>query len=77
MGKYQEYGFDVLYMSTALSIVEPISPGADLDAYKRSVNSIAMLSAEEERVLAERLFYEDDVDAARQLVMSHLRFVRK
>jgi RNA polymerase sigma-32 factor len=51
------------------------SPGANLESYMRTVNSIAVLSAEEERELGERLFYEDDLEAARQLVMSHLRFV--
>jgi RNA polymerase sigma-32 factor len=34
-----------------------------------------VLTAEEERVLAERYVNESDVDAARQLVLSHLRFV--
>ena len=34
-----------------------------------------MLSADEERELAERLQQEGDLDAARQLVLSHLRFV--
>lgn len=50
-------------------------PGVDLDAYLRSVNSISILSAEEERALAERLFYHQDLDAARQLVIANLRFV--
>ncbi len=40
-----------------------------------SVSSIPQLSAERERELAEKLFFEDDVDAARELVVSHLRFV--
>jgi RNA polymerase sigma-32 factor len=50
-------------------------PGHDLDAYIHAVNNVPVLSADEERALAERLFYEDDVDAARGLVMAHLRFV--
>lgn len=64
-------------MSTSLSLsyANMVSPGANLESYMRTVNSIAVLSAEEERELGERLFYEDDLEAARQLVMSHLRFV--
>ena len=50
-------------------------PGVDLDAYLGSVNSISVLSAEEERELADRLFYSQDLDAARQLVIANLRFV--
>jgi len=50
-------------------------PTGSLDAYIQSVNQVPMLSAEEERALAERFRNEDDLDAARQLVMAHLRFV--
>ena len=50
-------------------------PAGSLDTYIQSVNRIPMLSAEEERELALRYREDDDLDAARQLVMSHLRFV--
>ena len=50
-------------------------PGANLTAYVQAVSSIPILSLEEERNLSERLFYQADVEAARELVMSHLRFV--
>ncbi|MBQ1784039.1 MAG: RNA polymerase sigma factor RpoH [Gammaproteobacteria bacterium] len=46
-----------------------------LEGYIQAVNSIPLLSADEERLLAERLHRDGDLDAARQLVMSHLRFV--
>ncbi|WP_299017267.1 RNA polymerase sigma factor RpoH [uncultured Photobacterium sp.] len=46
-----------------------------LDGYIQSVNSYPMLSAEQERELAERLHYDGDINAAKALVMSHLRFV--
>lgn len=46
-----------------------------LEQYIHSVNSIDLLSAQEERELAERLRSDDDLDAARTLVMSHLRLV--
>ena len=57
-------------MPVALSV-----PGANLGAYMTTVNSIPVLTADEERVLAERYVNDNDVDAARQLVLSHLRFV--
>ena len=46
-----------------------------LDAYIGAVHRIPVLSAEDERALAERFRDEDDLEAARELVMSHLRFV--
>jgi len=48
-----------------------------LESYFQSVNKIPMLSAEEEHLLAVRYSEEGDLEAARQLVMSHLRFVVK
>ncbi len=50
-------------------------PLGSLDQYIQAVNSTPVLSAEKEHELALRLRDEDDLDAARQLVMSHLRFV--
>ena len=46
-----------------------------IEGYIQAVSSIDMLSAEEERALALRLREDEDIDAARKLVMSHLRFV--
>jgi RNA polymerase sigma-32 factor len=46
-----------------------------LDSYIRSVNSYPMLTADEERELAERLHYDGEIDAAKGLILSHLRFV--
>lgn len=51
------------------------APGANLEAYIQAVNGIPVLSKEREQMLAERLFEDQDVDAARELVMAHLRFV--
>src|SRR5690554_3126098 len=61
--------------TTALQTAHMLSPGANLEAYVQSVNSIPLLSAEQERDLGERLYYHQDLDAARQMVMAHLRFV--
>lgn len=62
-------------MTTSLQPVPTLVPGASLEAYVHSVNSIPLLTPERERELAERLFYKEDVEAARQLVLAHLRFV--
>jgi len=57
-----------------MALAVPQSSGS-LEAYIQSVNRIPMLTAEEEYNLAVRLTEEDDLEAARQLIMSHLRFV--
>lgn len=46
-----------------------------LESYVQAVSSISMLSADEEKRLGERLQGDGDLEAARKLVMSHLRFV--
>jgi RNA polymerase sigma-32 factor len=50
-------------------------PTGSLEAYIRTVNRFPILSAEEERRLAVRFRDYNDLDAARQLVLSHLRLV--
>ena len=57
------------------SAVLNMAPGANLPAYVQAVSGIAILSVERERELAERLYYEECVDSARELVLAHLRFV--
>ena len=64
-------------MSTgkSLQVINPTAPGSDLTAYIASVNSIAVLTPEQERELARQYYYDDNVDAERQLVLAHLLFV--
>src|SRR5215510_6652077 len=62
-------------MTTNLLALQSLSPGQDLNAYVRTVSSFPILSSEEEKALAERFYYENDLEAARQLVLCHLRFV--
>jgi RNA polymerase sigma-32 factor len=50
-------------------------PTGSLEAYISTVNRFPLLSADEERSLAQRLRDHNDLDAARQLVLSHLRLV--
>ena len=60
---------------TALKEMDLASPGGDIQAYINSVHSIGILTPEEEKKLAEDLYYRNDLDAARKLVLAHLRFV--
>ncbi|HDZ39257.1 MAG TPA: RNA polymerase sigma factor RpoH [Marinobacter sp.] len=62
-------------MGTSLQLIEKLVPGANLEAYIQAASRIPVLTVDEERELAERLHYDEDVDAARQMVLSHLRFV--
>ena len=62
-------------MSTALQLPSANLPIGSLEAYRQAVFSLPMLTAEEERELAERYRNENDLDAAWQLVTAHLRFV--
>jgi RNA polymerase sigma-32 factor len=57
--------------SMALSVPH----SGSIEGYMQAVSSIDMLTAEEERELAVRLREDEDLQAARKLVMSHLRFV--
>ena len=59
----------------SLQLIGPAVPGRDLSAYITSVNSIAILSAERELELANQYYYDNNLEAARQLVLAHLRFV--
>jgi len=61
-------------MTNALTI-NNLPPIASLDLYIQAVNRIPLLSASEELGLAKRLKEEEDLDAAKSLVMSHLRLV--
>jgi len=58
----------------ALTFPTPASLGS-LDHYIQAVNRFPLLSAEEETALGRRLRQGDDLDAARALVLSHLRLV--
>jgi RNA polymerase sigma-32 factor len=64
-------------MSTALVANNLPIPSAlgSLEAYIGAVHQIPVLSAEDEQRLARRLRDEDDLSAAQELVLSHLRFV--
>ena len=67
-------------MTTAATLVPlrqdlALSPVGSLDAYIQTVHGIPVLDVETERALALRFHDEQDLEAARQLVLHHLRFV--
>jgi len=62
-------------MSNATPLTINFHTGAGLASYIQSINKMPMLSVEEERDLATRYRDEGDLEAARQLVLSHLRYV--
>ena len=66
-------------MTTALATMNKdlilAGPVGSLDSYIQAVGSIPVLSKDDEQTLARRFRDEEDLDAARELVMAHLRFV--
>jgi len=61
-------------MALPVSVPMPMATGS-LEAYIQTVSRFPMLTAEQERELALRFRAHNDLDAARQLVVSHLRLV--
>jgi RNA polymerase sigma-32 factor len=61
--------------NTALAFSLPVPAAHSLDGYIQTVNRYPMLSAEQEQALARAWRDHQDLDAARQLVLSHLRVV--
>ena len=66
-------------MTTAVAAINPDltvnGPVGSLDAYIHAVGGIPVLSKEDEQALSHRFRDEEDLQAARDLVMAHLRFV--
>ena len=62
-------------MARNLPVALDLAGGQNLSGYIQAVNAIPMLTAEQERELAVRYRRDEDLDAARELVLSHLRHV--
>ncbi|MBT8140521.1 MAG: RNA polymerase sigma factor RpoH [Gammaproteobacteria bacterium] len=62
-------------MNTQLQAIPTLTPGSNINAYMATVSSFDVISPEHERELAVRLHDQGDLDAARELVLAHLRFV--
>lgn len=64
-------------INTSLQAFDPRLPIGSLEAYLHYVNQIPMLTAEQEHDLAVRLQKDNDITAAKQLILSHLRYVAR
>lgn len=62
-------------MNTQLATIPSLSPGSDINAYMATVSNFDILSPEREQSLARELVRNGDLEAARELVLAHLRFV--
>ena len=72
------WGFSYATWSAPLAFVANKSgafPGGSVDAYINAVHQIPVLTLDEEQALARRYNAENDLEAAKRLVLAHLRFV--
>jgi len=58
-----------------MPVITELAPGKNLEAYLRTIQSLPILNAQEEHEMAEKLYYQKDLEAARQLILSSLRYV--
>ncbi len=61
--------------NSAPTMALTIPQSGSIEAYTSSAYSIPMLTAERELELATQLYHENNLQAAQELIMSHLRFV--
>lgn len=61
--------------STSMQPIGILAPGANLNAYVQAVSAFSILTVDQEQELARDLHQNGNLDAARKLVMAHLRFV--
>ena len=57
------------------NIANNLTPGQNIETYLRTVQSLPMLSASEEKALAEKLNSDHDLNAARELILASLRYI--
>jgi RNA polymerase sigma-32 factor len=57
------------------SMALTVPRSGSIESYMQSAYGIPMLTAQRENELATRLYSENDLQAAQELIMSHLRFV--
>ncbi len=58
-----------------IPVITNLTPGQNLETYLHTVQTLNKLTAAEEREIAERLYYQEDLEAARQLILASLRYV--
>src|SRR5437868_13218505 len=64
-------------LATSLQTFDPKLPIGSLDAYLHYINQIPLLTAEEEHDLAVRLHKNNELAAAKNLILPHLRYVAR
>jgi len=64
-----------IILTNTLATMNLTVPQGSIESYIHQIKQVPVLTAEEERELAYRLQNDNDLDAARQLILSHLRFV--
>lgn len=70
----QQHALSIQPSQLALAVSNPGALGS-IEAYISTVNRLPVLTAEQENTLAKRLREQDDLEAARELILSHLRLV--
>jgi len=61
--------------NTTQSMALTLPKSGSIEYYMQSAYNIPVLTAESEHELATRLYSDNDLTAAQELIMSHLRFV--
>jgi RNA polymerase sigma-32 factor len=64
-------------MSKSLQIADIRLPVSSIESYLHYINQIPILTKEEEQALTERLYKDQDLAAAKKLIMAHLRYVAR
>lgn len=67
----------MINQNNSLQLVDPRLPLSSIEAYLAYVNKIPMLSLEEEQDLANKLYQNSDLAAAKRLILAHLRYVAR
>jgi len=68
---------DLVVSNKNLQVIDLFSPIQTLDTYIAKVNAIPMLTQEQEQELARRLYEDQDPEAAKLLILPHLKYVVK
>lgn len=60
---------------TFVPVVNNLTPGQNLETYLHTIQALPLLTSEQEKALAEKIYYQEDLVAARELILSSLRYV--
>jgi RNA polymerase sigma-32 factor len=64
-------------MNKSLQLADIRLPVGSIEAYLHYINQIPMLTQEEELALANKVHHEQDLEAAKRMIMAHLRYVAR